>query len=138
MEKTITHDGVVIKTEGSEVHVMIIQQSACSGCHARGACIASDKKEKIIIAESQGETYSPGEQVVLVGANSMAWSALAYAFLLPLVLGLTILFVVGLTYGEGVGALSVGIVLTLYYVVLSLFRNKLKTRFTFTLRRKSL
>lgn len=135
MSKPITHEGVVIKTEGDQVHVMIVQHSACSGCHARGACMASDKKEKIIIAESLGKVYAPGERVMLIGTNSMAWSALFYAFLLPMVLCMTVLFAVGLTLGESMAALAVLGVLALYYAVLAMFRKKLNTRFTFTLRR---
>jgi sigma-E factor negative regulatory protein RseC len=131
MSKAITHEGVVIKTEGTQVSVMIVQHSACSGCHARGACTASDQKEKIIVAESLGATFQAGERVMLVGSNSMAWSALTYAFLLPLVLCMVVLFVVGSLAGEAKGALAVFILLAVYYVVLFCFRDKLKTQFSF-------
>lgn len=134
MSKAITHEGVVIKTEGTQVSVMIVQHSACSGCHARGACTASDQKEKIIVAESLGATYKPGERVMLVGSNSMAWSALTYAFLLPLVLCMVVLFVVGSLAGEATGALSVFALLAIYYVVLFCFRDRLKTQFSFRVR----
>lgn len=138
MSRIITHEGIVVKIEGSRVNVMIVQHSACSGCHARGACTAADQKEKIIVAESGGAIFGVGERVMLVGSNSMAWSALAYAFIVPLVLCMAVLFVVGTLYGEGPGALSVFALLVLYYTGLFLFRDKLKTKFTFTVRKVDL
>jgi sigma-E factor negative regulatory protein RseC len=134
MSKAITHEGVVINSEGTQVSVLIVQHSACSGCHARGACTASDQKEKVIVAESGGIAYKPGERVMLVGSNSMAWSALAYAFIVPLVLCMVALFVVGSMTGEAGGALAVLVLLVIYYVVLFCFRNRLKTKFSFQLR----
>lgn len=138
MSKTITHEGIVVKTEGSQVSVLIVQHSACSGCHARGACTAADQKEKIIVAESNGSVFGVGERVMLVGSNSMAWSALAYAFIVPLVSCMAVLFVVGTLYGEGAGALSVFVLLVFYYAGLFVFRDKLKTKFTFTVRKVDL
>lgn len=134
MSKNITHDGVVIKVDGEEVHVQIVQHSACSGCHARGACTASDSKDKIIIAQSGGVSYSIGDRVMLIGSNSMAWSALAYAFVLPMVLSLCLLFVVSNWVGEAMACLCVLAMLGVYYFVLFLLRNKLATKFVFTLR----
>lgn len=136
MSKSITHEGVVTKIEGSQVSVLIVQHSACSGCHARGACTASDQKEKIILVEiGPGEVYKPGERVMLVGSNSMAWSALTYAFIIPLVASMVVLFVVALTVSEKAGALSVVGILAVYYFILYLLRNKMKTKFTFSLQK---
>lgn len=131
MSKNITHDGVVIKVEGQDVHVQIIQHSACSGCHAKGACTASDSKNKTIVAQSRGEEYNIGDRVTLIGSNSMAWSALAYAFILPTVLALVLLFVVSGYVGEVAACLYVIAMLAVYYLVLFLFRSKLETKFVF-------
>lgn len=131
MSKNITHDGVVIKTEGQDVHVLIVQHSACAGCHAKGACTASDSKDKIIIAKSRGDKYEIGEHVLLVGSNSMAWSALNYAFILPLVLSIALLFIVSGYISEAMSCICVIAMLAVYYFVLFLFRQKLETKFVF-------
>ncbi|MEE1081550.1 MAG: SoxR reducing system RseC family protein [Bacteroidales bacterium] len=131
MSKNITHDGVVVAIDGQDVHVMIVQHSACAGCHAKGACTASDSKDKIIIAKSRGEAYQIGEQVLLVGSNSMAWSALAYAFILPLILSIALLFVVSGIVSEAMSCLFVLALLAIYYFILFLFRSKLETKFVF-------
>lgn len=131
MSKNITHDGVVVAIDGQDVHVMIVQHSACAGCHAKGACTASDSKDKIIIAKSRGEAYQIGERVLLVGSNSMAWSALAYAFILPLILSIALLFVVSGIVSEAMSCLFVLVLLAIYYFILFLFRSKLETKFVF-------
>lgn len=131
MGKNITHDGVVVKIEGQEVHVLIVQHSACAGCHAKGACTASDSKDKIIIAQSRGDKYEIGDRVTLIGSNSMAWSALTYAFILPLILSIALLFCVSGFVGEAMSCLFVIAMLAVYYLVLFLFRNKLETKFVF-------
>ena len=136
MSKTIRHDGVVVKVEGREVSVMIVQTSACSGCHARGACMASDSDEKIIVADAGGKTFRPGDAVTLVGANSMAWSAMAYAFVLPTVLAMAVLFAVAPRYGELLAALAVLALLAVYYFVLYLMRDRMKTQFSFVVEAK--
>lgn len=131
MSKNITHDGVVVGIDGQDVHVLIVQHSACAGCHAKGACTASDSKDKIIIAKSRGEAYQIGERVLLVGSNSMAWSALAYAFILPLILSIALLFVVSGIVSEAMSCLFVLALLAIYYFILFLFRSKLETKFVF-------
>lgn len=133
MSNNITHDGVVVKVDGRDVSVMIVQHSACSGCHARGACTASDSKEKIIIADSQGVSYAVGDKVTLVGSNSMAWTALLLAFVVPMVLGMVVLFAAVPWLGEMKACLAVLAFLALYYVVIALNNHRLKTRFVFTL-----
>lgn len=136
MSKNITHDGVVVKVEGSDVHVLITQHSACSGCHARGACTASDSKDKIIVAKSEGIEYNIGDIVTLIGSNSMAWSALSYAFLIPMALAMVLLFVVSSYVSEVAACLSVLAMLAVYYFVLFLFRDRLSTKFVFNLQKK--
>ena len=131
MSKNITHEGVVVKIDRQDVHVLIVQHSACAGCHAKGACTASDSKDKIIVAKNRGEVFQIGERVLLVGSNSMAWSALAYAFILPLILSIALLFVVSGIVSEAMSCLFVLASLAIYYFILFLFRSKLETKFVF-------
>ena len=131
MSKNITHEGVVVKIDRQDVHVLIVQHSACAGCHAKGACTASDSKDKIIVAKNRGEVFQIGERVLLVGSNSMAWSALAYAFILPLILSIALLFVVSGIVSEAMSCLFVLALLAIYYFILFLFRSKLETKFVF-------
>ncbi len=47
MSQIIEHEGVVTGLEGKKAFIKIEQTSACSGCHAKTFCTASDKTEKI-------------------------------------------------------------------------------------------
>ena len=47
------------------------QYSACAGCHAKSACTAADKKDKIIEVEDSSGNYQIGDAVVLTGQSSM-------------------------------------------------------------------
>lgn len=138
MSKTITHDGVVIKTDGQKVHVQIVSHSACSGCHARGACTASDSKEKVIIAESEGVQYNIGDRVTIIGSNSAAWYAVRLAFIYPIIASFAVLFgMIAITADEVLACLVCLAVLGVYYLLLFLLRNKIEHKFIFTLQRKT-
>jgi len=45
---TIIHPGIIERISGEKVFVRILSQSACSACHAKGACSVADAEEKII------------------------------------------------------------------------------------------
>lgn len=136
MSNNITHDGVVIKTEGTQVTVRFVQSSACSGCHAKGICSSQDSTEKIVVVESYGVPYQVGEAVNIIVSNRMAWQAVLFAFAIPLVLALGLLFGLVTCFGELAGCLATLGALALYYVVLFLFRHRLGSKVEFTLERR--
>ena len=138
MDKKITHDGVVIKIDGRKVHVQIVSHSACSGCHARGACTASDSKEKIIIAQSGGVEYKIGDRVTIIGSNNAAWFAVRLAFIYPIIAAFIVLpSILVVTNNEMLACLGCLAMLAVYYFVLFLCRNRVEKKFVFTLQKKS-
>lgn len=138
MDKTIKHDGVVIKVDGQKVHVQIVSHSACSGCHARGACTASDSKEKIIIAQSCGSTYNIGDHVTIIGSNNAAWKAVRLAFIYPIIVAFIVIAgIMKFTSDEVMSCVGCLAVLAIYYFCLFLLRNKIEKDFVFTLQGKN-
>lgn len=133
MVKFIQHRGIVKNIENNTVFVRIEQQSACSACHARSACLASDKAEKIIEATGDGSLFEPGEEVVVSVQSSMGMQAVVLAFVLPFFLVVTVVFAgIRLTGDEGIGGLAGLAFLFPYYILIYLFRNKINKRFLFT------
>lgn len=133
MVKFIQHRGIVKNIENNTVFVRIEQQSACSACHARSACLASDKAEKIIEVTGDGNLFEPGEEVVVSVRSSMGIRAVVLAFVLPFILVVTVVFAgIGLTGDESIGGLAGLAVLFPYYILIYLFRNKINKRFLFT------
>lgn len=138
MSRNITHEGIVVGVEGQHVTVQFVRNSACSQCHAKALCSGgnSESESRTVVANSYGVPYSVGEQVRVVVSNSMAWSAVVVAFLVPLVLALVSLFVViGLTGSEPIGCFATLGALAVYYFVVWLFRHRLERKVEFTLQR---
>lgn len=136
MNNHVTHDGVISKIEGSKVTVQFVQQSACAGCHAKMLCTAGDTKQRSIVADSYGVSYSVGEQVTVEVTNQLAWTAMFYAFGLPTLLALAVLFPAISYCGEMLACAVELAVLALYYATLYLFRAKLDRKVVFVLHRK--
>jgi len=130
----IRHQGTVERIEKHKVYVRIEQKAACSDCHAKSVCLASDKKDKIIEINDYSGDYAPYEEVIVSARTSMGFFAVFIAFAIPLLL-VIISLVTGMqtTGSEGLGGLIGLSVLIPYYFVLYLFRDRLKKKFIFTL-----
>lgn len=136
MSKTIEHIGIVKQLRKGYADILIVQNSACSGCHAKSACTAADSAEKIIEIPYFADDLNIGQQVTIVGSKSMGWKAVGYAFILPFLILMTVLITVGeLTGNELTAGLLALAVLLPYYLILYLLRNKMKSNFTFTLKK---
>ena len=133
MNQRIRHCGIVERVEDGCVHVRIVQTSACSACKVASYCNAAESKEKIIdvFCNSVAE-YSVGQQVVVSTSGQVAAKALLWAFGVPFVLLMTVLVLVLLLTGnEGWAALSALVALIPYYIILWLFRDKMREQLAF-------
>ncbi len=136
MSESINHNGIVERIEGDTVYVKIVQQSACSGCHAQSICSASEQKEKIIEITDSSGNYHVNEQVVICGTTSLGLQAVWLAFVLPLLIVLAAIIAGNINnWNETFSGLAGLILLSAYYYVLYRLREKLKKRFTFTLKK---
>lgn len=136
MSESIQHTGVVEKIESDSVFVRILQQSACSGCHAQGMCSASEKKEKIIEIPDTSGRFQLNEKVMICGRSSLGLKAVLLAFVIPLILVVAAIAAgTGLHWQETTSGL-IGLLLLLpYYCLLYFLRDKLKREFIFTLKK---
>ncbi len=134
MKDTINHNGVIEKIDGRTVYVRITQQSACAGCHAKSMCMAADRKDKIIEVIDSSGSFKVNEPVVICGQTSMGLQAVLLAFVIPLLLVVSIIAVgTVINWDEGMSALVGLAILVPYYGVLYRMREKLKKKFIFTL-----
>ena len=131
-EAIITHQGIVDSISLHSVNVRIISASACSACHANGACNASDMQEKIIEANLRDKKLKVGEWVTIISKESMGFKALFLGYVLPfLVVLVTLIIATLLKLTElTAGLLSVGMLIP-YYAVLYLTKDKIKKSFIF-------
>ena len=137
MSESINHNGRIEKIEGDTIFVRIIQQSACSGCHAKGMCSASDQKEKVIeVNDPNSDRFHINEEVTLCGQSSLGLQAVLLAFVLPLIIVVAAI-VSGnyLQWDETTSGLTGLLLLVPYYCILYFSREKLKRNFIFTLKK---
>jgi sigma-E factor negative regulatory protein RseC len=139
MSQIIEHTGIINRIQGHIIDVLITQQSACSSCHANGACSAADKDDKIIEVENSDPTFKVGDRVMLYGQRSMGLQAVLLAFVIPFLLILLSLFVLRFyVASEAVSGTIALSTLIPYYIILSFFNKKLKSKFQFSIKRDTL
>jgi len=136
MSQLIEHSGIINHIHGNHIRVQILQESACSGCHAKGACSAADMKDKYVDVESDASDFKIGDQVTLLGQSSMGLLAVLLAFVFPFLLILLTLFVLrNYIDNEAVsGSIALGALLP-YFIILSFFNQKLKSKLKFHVRK---
>ncbi len=135
MGHTIRHRGVVERAERDRVFVRVEKESACAGCHAKGLCGESGSERVIEVHTPQAEEYRAGERVVVaLERGSMGALSVLWAYVLPLVVLLVVLFGLhALGVGDGPAALaSIGAV-ALYYVGLRVMRHYFDRKIKFTI-----
>jgi len=133
----IEHTGIVQHIEGNKAQILIVQQSACSACHAKSACTMSDQQEKVVEVLVDDHSIHEGDEVIVYGSSSIGLQAVLIAFVLPLLLVFLLLFI--LTFfmkNEAVAGLIALSVLIPYYLILSLFNKKLKSKFEFHIKKE--
>lgn len=136
MSQLIEHAGVIHQIDGRHIRVQILQESACSGCHAKGACSAADMKDKFVDIESDGSDYKVGEQVTLYGQSSMGLFAVLLAFVIPFLIILLTLFILkNYIDNEAIsGSIALGTLLP-YFIILSFFNSRLKSKLKFQIKK---
>jgi len=135
MESKIQHEGIVQAVYSDKIVVRIEQLSACSGCHAKQACTVADKKDKLIEVFENSGKFSINEKVLVEGKTSSGLLAVLYAFVIPLVLLFCVLFSAKNRLSEiQLVWISLGTIV-LYYTGIFIFRNKVKKRFVFQIKK---
>ena len=129
----ITHKGVVSHIDGRKVTVLFVQQSACAACSARMLCTSGESKQRSIVADSYGQHFEVGEEVTVEVTSQLAWTAMFFAFGLPAVVALIVVFPAIGWLGEILAPVAALGALVFYYTILYGFRKKLDRRVVFLL-----
>lgn len=139
MSQNIQHRGKVERIEGDKVFVRVEKQTACSGCHAKGMCGEKGAERIMEVSTPHASSFTVGESVVVALLRpSMGWSSVAWGYVLPLVVLLSVLFgFKALGMEDGVSAVaSIGAVVV-YYVAMYIMRHKFEQRIQFTIIKES-
>lgn len=131
----IIHPGIIESVADDRILVRILSQSACSSCHAKGACSISEVEEKII----EIEHFSPGgwktgQPVMVRMQQSLGLKAVFLGYVAPLlVLIASVVIFLKVLNDEGLAALISILMLAPYYGILYIFRKRLKRNFSFSI-----
>jgi positive regulator of sigma E activity len=112
--------------------VNIVNQSACSTCHAQSACTVSDFQDKEIEISNFSKSIVQGQEVTVVFQESKGFAALFYGYVLPFILVLsTLIITLAISNNELLAGLLSLVILIPYYITLYFFRHLLKKVFNF-------
>lgn len=133
----ISHVGTVKSVEGNTATVEIQVSSACASCKATSFCGSSESGSRSIEAHIAPEqNVSVGDEVRVLMTQVMGTKAIVIGYVIPSVVVLAGLFVlIGVGINEGIAALASLVLLSAYYFVLYLLRDKLKKEFNFKIER---
>ena len=131
MSESVSHKGKIVRITPQVTTVSILQHSACGECHAAGLCGMADLAEKTVEVPTDPYAFhNVGDEVEVLLKASMGMKAVWLCYAIPLViLGLMAVHVSEVPAGlAGLGAIG------LYYLLLYLFRDKLKNEYIFTIK----
>ena len=139
-KKNVSHKGTIVEISEGNIKVEIINKSMCAACHAKGFCSAGDTKDKIIDVQyyNNGE-FSLGDEVEVTMRRSMGFKAVWISYVIPLVILMIFLLTLqGLGFSELCAGLSAAVAVTVYYLVVYLFRDKIADKFVFTIAKNNI
>lgn len=136
MSESVSHTGKIVRITPQVTTVSILQHSACGECHAAGLCGMADLAEKTVDVPTDPYAFhNVGDQVEVLLKASMGMKAVWLCYAIPLVILLgTVLLLIALGVSEVPAALAGLAAIGLYYLLLYLFRNKLKNEYIFTIK----
>lgn len=132
----VKNDGVVTKITEDRIFVAITCHSACAGCGAKRVCNMAEmaQKELELPRDEVGEAFNSGDKVTVLMRQSLGFYAVFLGYFLPFLILILTLVLGSMTIDEEavVGLASLGILVP-YYLILYLFRHRLKKAFKFKL-----
>lgn len=134
--KEIEHPGVITSIDSSKIKVNITTYSSCLSCSAKGICSISDVKDKMVEVPNTG-AFTVGQEVQVILHQTLGFKALYLGYVQPFIVVLITLIITSfLTRNEVLaGLISLG-ALAPYYLVLYFYKEKIRNKFTFAIKKQ--
>jgi len=130
--KTVEHLGKVQEVTANTVLVNIVSQSACSACHAKGACGMAEATEKTVQVNKPNHHYTIGQEVKVLLKQSLGYRALILGYVTPfLIVLITLIMLTAIEVPEGRAGLVSLSTLVPYYFGLYILRDRVSKQFSF-------
>ncbi|MDE7374115.1 MAG: SoxR reducing system RseC family protein [Odoribacter sp.] len=132
-KERVQHEGVVKSISDKTLEVLIVSHSACSGCHAKGACGMDKATQKIITVPLPEGEFHVGDKVTVYASLGNAFYSVLLAYVVPSVLVIASIFFLEMSgSNELTAAVYSLLLLVLYFGFLYLLRHKISKKITFT------
>lgn len=134
----IGHEGIVKNITEQTIDVMIVSRSACAACHAKSMCGIAETVQKTVTAQRPDFPVLPGEKVMVYASVRNAVYSVVMAYIFPsVILVATIASVTTAGYEEIWAAAVALAILSVYFVGLYFFREKIGKKIKFTVEKMS-
>ena len=136
MKDQISHPGVVVGISDKDIEVEILSSSSCGSCGIKSACGMSEMTEKrLTLPKPDDKEFIVGQPVRITMNVSQGNKAALFAYFIPAFLLVAIIVILSnLSVKEWLAAL-IGIgAISIYYLVLYFFKEKLKSEFKYEIR----
>ena len=133
MSNIVSHEGIVTNINGDDVEIKILSKSACASCNIKTSCNMSEMQEKIIsVPRPKDKEFSVGQEVKVSIALEQANKAVIFAYVIPSIILVSMIFILNyFKIDEGMNALiSIGSLVP-YYLILFLFKDKIRHKFKY-------
>lgn len=133
----LRQSAVVVQVTDIQLILEVCRESTCKACAARSMCSAGSSDGSgghLITLADDGMGRSVGDQVTVVVSERRAALAVAFAYLIPVlvVVGLLLIFQ-QMQVSELISGLVVLGVLALYFVAIKIFDKKIGKQLTITI-----
>lgn len=130
----ISHQGIVLRCEGSKAYVYLEANAACSSCRAKGACGVNTTSDELY--EVPRNSLAVGDQVMIEITSSTALLSVSLAYLFPFLLIVAIIIVGSLfSMDEGMVAMTALGAIGIYYLGLARYFKRRQMQFNLNVRR---
>ena len=130
-------NGTITQITDSQLHITLECPSACAHCESNKNCgFAENKEKEIVVDVADSEPFHTGDAVEVEIHESQGLLAVFIAYLLPAVLGLTLLVLTYHPWGELVSALATLGFFAIYVLILRMLRTRLQRRFNYQVRHR--
>lgn len=126
--------GIIESINDHLITVRIDRGSACGHCSAQGLCNLAESTERIINVENSSQLFSVGEWVQVTMSRNMGNKAILLGYFIPFVLFLSTLLILSFFgFSDLLTGLVSLLILIPYFLILYIFRDKLRRTFSFSI-----
>lgn len=135
MNCSIVHKGVIRSITDDTILVAIATQSACGDCHAKNICGFSEVSEKIVhVPNKENQMFKIGDEVQLEMSSSLGIKAVLMAYIVPLFILITTLFISMCFTNDLIATLLALGITAGYYLFLYKKSRKIEREFSFSIK----